>query len=580
MNMHTPKIRLPDGALPTLATVLSALEQRDDISPTRRRDLRSAVTRMAALLQEEPGNILLDLRDLRPRVNAINPVAAGISAKSLANIRSDFLAAVKASGIRPIVTRKVGLTEPWRGLTRRLATKRKRFGISRLAHYASGLGLEPRAIDDRVIEQFMHAIREGSLHRKPNELHRMTAVIWNESATALPDLNLQIVSVPSYRASPRRIDWSALPANFGKDVEDHLTWCGDKDNLNEDARPRPLGPATVRLRRNQIHAAVSALVESGAAAETIRSLSDLLNKENFKRIARRRRELAGGQENQFNTDLLKALIQIGREWIKLDVAVLTELKRVARKLPGPLAGLTAKNKRFLRQFDDPAVLARLDALPARLWAEVRRDARLNSRTLAKAQCAIGVALLTYIPIRIQNLAALKFGVHVFLRDEAGAKSVLELVGDEVKNGQPLAFDIAPHLVEMLIEYRDRIAPKVIGRKPDLLFGNADGSQKLRKSLSDLISRTVRKYIGVELTPHQFRHLAAKRLLDHAPGAHETVRQLLGHLSLKTSTTYYGGTDTRRAGAYYQGILEPPAPVEPHKPRPRSRTTPPPLDETK
>ena len=44
-----------------LAHVLAALETRSDLSPTRLRDLRSAVKRVAALLREDPSVILLDL---------------------------------------------------------------------------------------------------------------------------------------------------------------------------------------------------------------------------------------------------------------------------------------------------------------------------------------------------------------------------------------------------------------------------------------------------------------------------------------------------------------------------------------
>jgi len=38
--------------------------------------------------------------------------------------------------------------------------------------------------------------------------------------------------------------------------------------------------------------------------------------------------------------------------------VFAELKRLAGKMPMPQSGLTDKNKGFLRQFDDPAVLQR------------------------------------------------------------------------------------------------------------------------------------------------------------------------------------------------------------------------------
>jgi integrase len=58
---------------------------------------------------------------------------------------------------------------------------------------------------------------------------------------------------------------------------------------------------------------------------------------------------------------------------------------------------------------------------------------------------------------------------------------------------------------------------------------------------------VLKYVGVRLTPHQFRHLAAKLILDHNPGAYELVQQLMGHKNLQTTINFYAGVDTRRAG---------------------------------
>jgi hypothetical protein len=75
-------------------------------------------------------------------------------------------------------------------------------------------------------------------------------------------------------------------------------------------------------------------------------------------------------------------------------------------MPAPVAGLTGKNKRALRQFDDPAVLRRLYSLPDRLWIEARGDKRPHFRTLAKAQAALAIGILSYMPLRPHNLAAL------------------------------------------------------------------------------------------------------------------------------------------------------------------------------
>ncbi len=53
-----------------------------------------------------------------------------------------------------------------------------------------------------------------------------------------------------------------------------------------------------------------------------------------------------------------------------------------------------------------------------------------------------------------------------------------------------------------------------------------------------------------LTPHQFRHLAAKLYLDQHPGNYEVVRRVLGHKSIKTTVNFYTGLETRAAVAHF------------------------------
>jgi integrase len=351
------------------------------------------------------------------------------------------------------------------------------------------------------------------------------------------------------------MEWTLLHKAFRQEVDDYLAWCAGTDAFAADARPRALAPRTLRLRRDQIHAAVTALVESGIKPSAIKPLSALVSPENFKRILRRRHEVVGGCENNFNRDLAEALVQVAREWVKVDVGALAELTRLTGKVPMRAAGLTDKNKRFLRQFDDPAVLHRLYELPSRLWAEVKRDGTPNFRTLAKAQAALAVAILSHMPLRLQNLTALAFGIHLFMREEVRAISSLELSAAEVKNGTVLAFDIPPKVAKMLTEYRDRIAPKVIGRRPERLFVNVDGTPKSQATVAWLITTNLKRRAGIVLTAHQFRHLSAKVMLDAEPGSIENVRQFLGHKNYKTTTNFYSGIDSRRAGRHHQNLIE-------------------------
>jgi integrase len=558
--MTKPERKTPTGGAQTLTTitlqdVLNAVEVSDALSVTRRRDQRSAVTRVASLLGGDPTRIPLDLPAISARLATVSPAAAGLTKKTFSNIRSDFVSAVKISRLKPVQRRpaRVPLRPKWQKLFE-LSGRRARLGLSRLARFASANGIEPREIDGATIAAFITEVCNSSLHRKPSSLHRTVALIWNEAA-AHSGFGLQTVQVPSFRRPAKRIEWAGLTNTLRTESDKYLIWCSGADVFDADARSRALSPQTIKLRRNQIHAAVTALVESGVKPTAIKSLADLVSPENFKRILRRRHEAVGGRENVFNHDLARALVQIARRWVKVDAGVLAELTRLAGKIPTPVSGLTDKNKRRLRQFDDPVILQRLFNFPRRLWDEVKRDAKPNVQTLVRAQAALAVAILSYMPIRLQNLATLSFDVDLFLREGHRATSSLELSASKVKNRTELAFDIPPEVAKMLIEYRNRIAPKVIGHRPDRLFVKADGTPKNQWAVAWLIRTYLKKRVGIVLSSHQFRHLSAKVLLDAQPGNFETVRQLLGHKSLSTTVAAYAGVDSRRAGRHHQRLVE-------------------------
>ena len=94
----------------TLGDVLAAAQQ--DLSETRRRDLRSAVNRVAALLGDAPERNPLVMPSISARLAKLSAAAAGVSTKTFHNLRSDFLAAVKASGIHSAPPLRPGALEP------------------------------------------------------------------------------------------------------------------------------------------------------------------------------------------------------------------------------------------------------------------------------------------------------------------------------------------------------------------------------------------------------------------------------------------------------------------------------------
>jgi integrase len=174
----------------------------------------------------------------------------------------------------------------------------------------------------------------------------------------------------------------------------------------------------------------------------------------------------------------------------------------------------------------------------------------SQRQLAIAQAALAIAILTYAPLRITNLTALSFEETLFVPARADQETLIEIPAAQMKNREPFTIALPPKVTVMLRTYRAQIL-----RGSEFLFDDGHGKPKLSTTISWLVERTIRRHLGIEMTAHQFRHLAAKVILDADPGAYEAVRQLLGHRNLTTTVNNYAGLNTRRAGRHHAALIE-------------------------
>lgn len=218
------------------------------------------------------------------------------------------------------------------------------------------------------------------------------------------------------------------------------------------------------------------------------------------------------------------------------------------------SGLTEKNKAMLRQFNDERLLARLLTLPDKLWRHAASQLNTSRREFIELQDALAIDILLVALLRMKNLAALRFDEQIQWPHGHGKPAVILVGSEETKNNVPLEFEVPVELADRLVDYRNRIAPAVTGKRPDAVFVSWRGKPRTQAAIALSIEKTVLKYVGVRMTPHQFRHLAAKIMLDHNPGAYELVRQLMGHKNMQTTTNFYAGIDTRRAGRAHCELL--------------------------
>src|SRR5690606_25424853 len=203
-----------------------------------------------------------------------------------------------------------------------------------------------------------------------------------------------------------------------------------------------------------------------------------------------------------------------------------KLRDLARRtaMP-PQRGMTRKNRDRLRVLRDDATLRRLLTLPDKLF---RKGGDLEDKlTALKQEDALAIGLLLVCPLRISNIAAIDINRH-FQRPGDGR---LFLVFDEqeVKNNQPIEFEVPVDLRRMIDMHLARRSPLLCHSGTPWLFPRRDGAGPVDKSgLSTRIKKRIFDEIGIVMNAHLFRHLAAMVWLDAYPGGYEAARRLLAH----------------------------------------------------
>jgi integrase len=538
----------------TLLSVLDRLAGDGGLSDTRKRDLRSAVTSFAKLRGQLPAAIPLDLADIRRTLDGTVPAQAKISPKRWANLRSDLAAAIETSGLRPMLkTAHLDLDKAW---TRLLAPadQRVRHGLSRFSRWASLRQIAPESVDDSTIDRFIAELDQATLIRNLRVLRGTVARSWNALVRLQQASGLRPVPVPTNGPAPTEALWQRLPGSFQEDVERYLAWGAVPDPLAEGARARALAPLSLRLQRTHIRSAASAAAAAGIPADQLTSLASLVERETFRAALRHLWQQDGGKLTAFTHGVAVTLIAIASEWVKAPPDTIAALKTLRSKLGTLPPGLTEKNQALLRRFDDPRLLNALIGLPDRLWHAARRKLATSRWPFIDLQSALAIDLLLHAPLRMQNLTSLTFGANLHWPQGRRKPALVTIGGDETKNDVPLEFEIPTVLADRLQAYRNEIAPAVIGGRPNAVFVTFTGKPRTAAAIKVAIERTTLRYLGVKITPHQFRHLAAKINLDANPGAFELVRQLLGHKNLKTTTNFYAGVNTRRAGRAHADLI--------------------------
>jgi len=164
-----------------------------------------------------------------------------------------------------------------------------------------------------------------------------------------------------------------------------------------------------------------------------------------------------------------------------------------------------------------------------------------------------IAVLVARPLRRGSFAALDVGTHLIT---ATTGYVIELRGEETKNGQPVDFQLPAALTIYIDRYLKEIRPRFRGHaESPALWLSSKGGRLVDDAIHGIITRRTKAAFGIAIYPHLFRDIAATAIARAHPDALGLARDLLTHTNVETTANSYTQAKTSEASRQYASIIE-------------------------
>ena len=529
-----------------------------DLTPTRRRDLASAVSVAADIAKAQGASLVLTPAALRQHVLTRSAAALGIKESRMRNVRSALRFVLRRLGL--LDRADTPLAPPWASLLSRL-DERRRPALIGLARYCSSRAIAPEHVDRPVLEAFLAQLTERTLTPNPRKQAGSVRMAWNRACAHIEGWPGK--PLPRFdQADQFILPIDKFPESFRQDLDRfgaRLAATGLEDAFadppedeDEDAAPplpaRPLRPSSVALRKSHARWAASALVMTGVPIEEVTSLTSLVTPLiRAKDIIRFLYKRAGQKPSAAGCHVAELLGMVAKYDAKLPKPDIKTITKWGAPVKLACAGMTEKNQRCINEVMEPERESRLLELPTALIAIARRLRPTAPRQAASmALRAVAIQFLSYHPLRLANVVGLRLDSHLQRSDpRRGRIAHIMIPLHETKNRRAINMPVSKETADFLHEWIRDFRPLVAAADCRYLFpGHGTGDRPMTpQALRGAIKTVTRENVGVELSPHQFRHLVARQVLEESPGDYEVVRQLLVQASLNTTVRFYSGTET-------------------------------------
>ena len=543
----------------SFADLRERILQNDALSFPRRREIASAINTSASWFSLPLEMVPASASFLRDKFKHVHPAKVNVSRRRIQNVRSLLMAGFRAEGITtklaPYMTQ---MSPAWLALWQMLeGSTYHRTELSRLFRYCSNQGIRPDDMNDDVSAAYLDALETEALVTKPRTRHQSVCRVWNKCADlhrgkGWPQIKL---TEPRYDDRLYSIDEALVSDGIKKDLDDYLTFLAGDDPFS--AHARPFKARSLEAVKGHFWRYLSALHYKGVDLTALDHLADLVTKDMFTLGIRWFWERNQNETSKHIGEIAWAVRCYAVKHLTADDETIAFYAEAMKRLRISQQGLSDKNQIAMAQFDDPRVVETFVSLPPRLWdkAVAMQKTACSDRITKKArllvQASVAIETLMFAPIRISNLQGLRLDEHISW--QAGRMRI-NIPRQQVKNDQALDFLLPESVSKRVKCYIDDCRHHLTTKANPYLFPGRNGKPKDRTCLHNQIESTLWNEAGIRLTPHQFRHAAAKILLDAKPGHYEVVRKVLGHKSLTTTYSHYAGAETQAAISLYDDVI--------------------------
>ena len=261
-----------------LADVLEAIA-RQDLSPTVKRDMASALRKVGALLGRSLQEIPADPALLNARFQSIVPSVHGISQQRWANVRSLTLKAIGL--VRPVMPgrRLNSLLPAWQVILDRVESQSARFRLGPLCRFLSEEGIEPEAVTSTHLLGYRDRLLNESIRSKPELTWDSLLWQWNKAVREIEGFP-QVIIERAQRRERKTLDEAEFLPSL---LADRDAWLDrlQGENFLDEGPIHAVSSSTRKTRAYQIHYFASASVRAGIDAGSLKTLADLVSDDNF-----------------------------------------------------------------------------------------------------------------------------------------------------------------------------------------------------------------------------------------------------------------------------------------------------------